>query len=193
MAELLSYTGDEPLTFAQVAAHCRLDDDDSERELIEQVLIPAARQQAEVKTGAALRQAIYREYWPTTRPIQQRLDKGQVRRLIGVGQFDLSPDSASYGAVQPLAMAGHIVNRNGEAFLHLPGPRPAGVLVVDYEAGADLSIYPGAVQWLLLTVAALYENRESLIVGNGAGVAIAELPPRFTDSLLAPLTLPSLF
>src|SRR5438132_5766197 len=60
---LIDTLGDEPLTFADVAAQCRLDGE-AERPFIESILIPAARQLAEQKTGAAIRPARYLETFP---------------------------------------------------------------------------------------------------------------------------------
>uniref|UniRef100_UPI0019D0EF96 hypothetical protein n=1 Tax=Pseudomonas viridiflava TaxID=33069 RepID=UPI0019D0EF96 len=84
MARRIAYTGDPVLTLEEEARQCRLDTEDLQVELIEQVIIPGVTQQAEALSGAAVRTADYEEIWPAGFASGHALDIGQANEIIEV-------------------------------------------------------------------------------------------------------------
>jgi len=183
MARRIAYTGAPVLTLEQIAEQCRLDTADLQQMLIEQIIIPGITAQAEVRTGAAIREAEYEEDWPEHYGSGHALDIGQAGEVLSVGTVQAD------GTVT-LLTAAHYLQRGGrESFLHFPDGRPPGVLRIRYKAGADLDAYPGVRSWLLMQAATAHEFRETLVTGT----ILAELPGSFLDSLLAEITVPPRF
>lgn len=183
MARRIAYTGEPVLTLQQVADQCRLEIDDLQQALIEQVIIPGVTAQGEARTGAAIRAAEYEEDWPEHYGSGHALDRGQASAVVSIASV------AADGTVTPLTVAHYLQRLERESFLHFPDGRPSGVLRIRYTAGADLDAYPGVRSWLLIQAATAHEYRESLVSGGG----LAELPPSFLDSLLTEITVPPRF
>jgi hypothetical protein len=183
MARRIAYIGDPVLTLAQVAYQCRVELEDLQPELIEQVIVPGVTAQCESKTGAAIREATYEEDWPAHYLSGQALDVGQARSIVSVAI--LGDDGGVTDQPGPFDL------RQGgrESFLHFPGGKPAGQLRIRYTAGVDIDAYPGVRSWLLMATATAYELRGTLVVGQ----SLAELPATFVDSLLAEITVPPRF
>lgn len=173
------------LTVEDVAAQCRVEADDLQAALVEQVIIPGVTAQAEAKTGAAIRPAVYEEEWPESYGSGHALDVGQADEVVAILRVEADGSSTE---LQPLPSL-RLERGQRESFLHFPQGRPAGRLVIRYHAGADLAAYPGVRQWLLMQAATVHEFRETLVVGT----ILAELPSHFTDSLLAEITVPPRF
>lgn len=183
MARRIAYTGAPVLTLQQVADQCRLEVEDLQQTLIEQVIIPGVTAQGEARSGAAIREAEYEEDWPEHYSSGHALDVGQASEVLSIASV------AANGTVTPLTVA-HYLQRGGrESFLHFPDGRPSGVLRIGYKAGADLDAYPGVRSWLLIQAATAHEYRESLV----SGAILAELPGSFLDSLLSDITVPPRF
>lgn len=185
MARRVEYTADPVITVAEVAAQCRVEADDLQADLVEQVIIPGVTAQAEAKTGAAIRAAVYVEEWPESYGSGHALDIGQATEVVSIGRVE---SDGSVTDLQPLP-AHHLQQGQRESFLHFPQGRPTGRLVIRYKAGADITAYPGVKSWLLMAAATAHEFRETLVVGT----ILAELPSRFTDSLLAEIEVPPRF
>lgn len=192
MAWLLEHIGPEPITIDDVIYQCRLDADDvdgGERELIERIVIPAARGLVEQATGAAVRKGVYREHLPS-------VPRGNVF-AVGLGQaYEL--ESVAVGvspAARLLAPADmYLVNSGQESLLYtqsgrswceVAGSAPQGLLIT-YKAGFDIANFPSVQQYLLLAAAWAYRHRELLAVGQ----ALHELPERYLLTLLAAITVP---
>ncbi|MFK0090650.1 hypothetical protein ACIQUS_25590 [Pseudomonas sp. NPDC090755] len=192
MAQLLEHIGPEPITIDDVIYQCRLDADDvdgGERELIERIVIPAARGLVEHATGAAVRKGVYRDHLPSV--------PGGSVFAVSLGQaYEL--DSAAVG-ISPVARlldpaAMYLVNGGQESLLYtqsgqfwrdLVGDAPQGLLIT-YKAGIDIEKFPSVQQYLLLAAAWAYRHRELLAVGQ----ALHELPESYLLTLLAPITVP---
>ena len=192
MALLIAFTGPEPLTYEDVVAQCRLDpddDDSAERDLIERIVIPAARGLAEEATGAAIRKGRYRDHLP-------RVPAGNAFAATMGQAFEL--ESIALGATVGAALldpsAAYLVNSGKESFLYtqqgLPwrdvaGSCPQG-LMVTYLAGIDIENHPSVRHYLLLASAWAYRHRELLVLGQ----TLNELPDRYLLTLLAAITVP---
>lgn len=183
MARRIAYTGDPVLTLEEVARQCRLDTEDLQVELIEQVIIPGVTQQAEALSGAAVRTAEYEEIWPAGFASGRALDMGQANQIIEVVTL------AADGARQVLNVPTRLQEDGREARLFFPMGRPLGELAIRYRAGTDLEQHPGVRLWLLMHAATAHEQRETLVTG----LSLAKLPGSFLDSLLADITVPPRF
>lgn len=183
MARRIAYEGDLPITLEELAQQCRVEPADLQPELIEGVIIPGVVTQAETKTGAAVRAAVYVEEWPESYGSGHALDVGQASEVVSVSRV------LDDGTLEPLTVTTRLQREQRESFLHFPAGRPAGVLSIRYKAGADLAAYPAVRLWLLMNAATAYEYRETLI----AGTILAELPASFLDSMLAEITVPPRF
>lgn len=191
MAVLLGPVGPEPLTYDEVVAQCRLDlddDDAAERDLIDRIVIPAARALAEQATGAAIRKARYRDHLPTV-PTGKTFaaDIGQAYELESIA-LGVRPGSAELDLSRC-----YLVNGGKESLLYteqgtwreLVGECPQG-LMVTYLAGIDIEDHPSVRQYLLLAAAWAYRHRELLVLGQ----TLNELPDRYLLTLLASITVP---
>lgn len=183
MARRIAYTGEPVLNLDDVAQQCRLDAEDMQALLIEQVIIPGVTQQAEALSGAAVREAEYQEHWPASYTSGRVLEIGQVKAIVSVCEVQAD------GSEQPLNVATRLVHSAKETRLLFPAGRPAGELSIRYLAGTDLDLHPGVRSWLLMHAATAYEHRETLVTGQ----ILAKLPGTFLDSLLSEITLPARF
>lgn len=159
---ILEYlTPDEPITLAEVQAHCRADG--SEDAYLEGVVIPAARALAEAKTGCAIRPARYRD---TVRDAAECvLSVGAVTAVESVTVDGAAVDHA-------------ITVDAGRTLVQVPTGAGKSC-VITYTAGIDISQHPGVRAWMLLVCGWLYAQRE-LLGGNNS-----EPPPHIAESLLA--------
>lgn len=171
----------EPITLAQAKEHLRVVDPDEDATI--QGLIAAARAMAEKRTGRALM------------PRKLRIGVDGFGRCMAIPHPPLiSIDQVRYidadGVEQTMASSDYALNPYVEpAVLDAPygGSWPstryqAGAVVIDYTAGYAAGVPPNLVQWMLLAIGALYENRQSVIVGTGA----AALPDDFMQLLIQP-------
>ncbi|PKI19404.1 hypothetical protein [Pseudomonas monteilii] len=183
MARRIAYTGPPVLTLEQVAFQCRAEPEDLQPELIHLVVIPGVTAQAESKTGAAIREAIYEEEWPAAYPSGHSLDIGQVVAVESVVVLGEGGEVTTYAGQVELSQGGK------ESYLLFPGGRPAGRLRIRYRAGVDLEAYPGVLSWLLMAAETAFTHRGLLV----AGQSLAEVPSSFVDHLLADVTVPPRF
>ena len=183
MARRIAYIGEQVLTLSQVAYQCRLEPEDLQPELIEEIIIPGVVGQAESRSGAAIRMAEYEDEWPEHYGSGHALDQGQAHEVISISRIH------SDGTEEALTVAHNLRIRQRESFLYFPEGRPAGELLIRYRAGLDLDQYPAVRSWLLMHAATAFENRETLIIGT----ILAELPGSILDTLLAEITVPPRF
>lgn len=183
MARRIAYIGDPVLTLAEVAFQCRIEPEDMEPELVEQVIIPGVTAQAETKTGAGVRRATYEEHWPASFAAGQALDRGQVIQIDSVVLLNADGSDSDQPVPFRLRKGSH------EDFLDFPNGRPSGALRIQYQAGTDLDVHPGVRSWMLMSAATAYKQRETLVLGQ----TLFELPRSFLDTLLADITVPPRF
>lgn len=172
---------DAVITLEDAAEQCRVDVEDLQSSLMERVILPGVIAQAEARSGAAIRSAVYEEDWPATYPSGHALDVGQAHEILSVSQVV----GGSATALDVLTS----LRRGRETFLDFPGGRPAGTLRIRYRAGVELDSYPAVRQWLLLYVGTAYAQREHLVVGS----SLSELPGTYLDFMLADITVPPRF
>ncbi|VVM93709.1 hypothetical protein PS673_02922 [Pseudomonas fluorescens] len=183
MARRIAYIGEPVLTLDQVAYQCRLEPEDLQPELIEQIIIPGVTGQAESRSGAAIRMAEYEDEWPEHYGSGHALDQGQAKEIISISRI------RSDGSEEALTVVHHLRVRQRESFLYFPEGRPPGDLLIRYRAGLDLEQYPAVRSWLLMHAATAFENRETLVIGT----ILAELPGSILDTLLGEITVPPRF
>jgi hypothetical protein len=182
MARRIEYFGDPVLTLAQVAFQCRVEPEDIEPEMIEQIIIPGVTTQCESKTGAGIRGAVYEEDWPAHFPSGHALDVGQANEIVSVMQQSQGGWIAASGPFD-------LQQGQRESFLHFPSGRPSGPLRIRYKAELDIDLNPGVRNWLLMAAATIYRHPEVFLVGH----SLAELPSAFLDHLVADVTVPPRF
>ncbi|WP_412526095.1 hypothetical protein [Burkholderia lata] len=185
-AVLVEYLDDaEPLSFEDVAAQCRIDDDD-EREFIEHVVIPGVRQAAESKSGAAIRKARYFERLGSFPKGEISLSVGQAFAMDTVVVHLMSGERVMLSEAEF-----ELVQLGRETVLvPLRGHWPTvGAPTLTYRAGIDLEYFPSVRSWMLLAAAWAYENRELF----SSGQSIVAMPGGFADVLLIPITMPPRF
>ncbi|MCP1487985.1 hypothetical protein J3D48_004298 [Pseudomonas fluorescens] len=183
MARRIEYSGAPVLTLAQVAFQCRLEPEDMEPELIEQIIIPGVTTQCESKTGASIRGALYEEEWPALFASGHALDIGQATEVVSVEVRQPDGSWSVYVGTFELQQG------QRESFLSFPGGRPSGALRIRYKAGVDLDLHPGVRNWLLMAAATIYRHPEVFLVGQ----SLSELPSAFLDHLVADITVPPRF
>ncbi|VEI25167.1 head-tail connector protein [Bordetella bronchiseptica] len=162
--------GKEPVSVDEVKHNSRIDGD-AEDQFIETVLIPAARQLAETRAGAAIRPARYRDLLPSLASFP--LSLSQVREI----------DSIVVDGAEIPQNAYSLIELGKQTLIDVPGYRGSGGLVT-YQAGIeDMNAYPSVKSWILLAAGWLYENRDMA----------AELPAGFLAVFLTPISQPPRF
>lgn len=188
-AVLVEYLDEaEPLTYDDVAAQARIDGND-EQDFVTSVVIPAARQAAETKSGAAIRKARYTERLAAFPAGEFPLSVGQVTEVESVTWRSASGDTA------PLDQSLYEVIQAGRETLLAPlGKRwPRAVAVtITYQAGTDLAKFPSVRTWMLLAAAWAWDQRELFLVAQ-TRQAVMEMPAGHADTLLHPITVPPRF
>lgn len=192
MALLITHTGPEPLTYEDVVIQCHLDPDDddtAERDLIERIIIPAARGLVEHETGASIRKGRYRDHLPVI-PASNvfAVTVGQAYELESI-VLGVTPGAATLDL-----SVGYLVNGGQESLLYtqqgrpwrdVVGSSPQGMMVT-YLAGVDIDNHPSVRHYLLLAAAWAYKHRELLSVGQ----TLHEMPERYLLTLLSGITVP---
>mgnify|MGYP000865058529 CR=1 FL=1 len=180
----------EPLSLAEAKLHLRVDADITEDDSLITALIVTARQQAEHRTGRAL----VTQQWrlgldqfpddslelplPKLQSVQSvtYLDADGVRQTLAGAKYDVVTDE----------LVGRLLPAFGKTWPDCR-IRPGSVQVsytCGYGAAADV---PQSIKaWMLLAIAAWYENREALTSGQ----PVAELPRSFWNGLLDPFYVP---
>lgn len=186
-AVLVEYLDDaEPITFEDVAAQCRIDDE-TERGFIERIVIPGARQAAESKSGAAIRKARYVERLEGFPASGLPLSVGQV---LSVERIEVR---TAPGGLTTLAPSTYELVQLGRETLLAPTRNAcwphASAVVITYQAGIDLAHFASVRSWMLLAAAWAYDHRELFARGQ----TMAAMPGGYADALLAPICVPMRF
>lgn len=203
----------EPLTLDAALLQARVDSNSGDAAHMYSFFIPGARQQAESKTGSAIRPAKYQQIlnvfpWSGVdrsgflpgAPFGRQSVCSPIKTAHGLVQ---SIDSITYidtfGSVQTLDPTSYSLVKTDEANTEIglsfgktwPQVAPVpGAVTIEYTAGllpaefADR--FPGVMQWLLLAVTWSYENRQLMSIGSRD--SFNAMPDSYIDSLLAPIT-----
>ena len=180
---------------AQARIDPDLTDDD---QMIQSVIIPAARQLAETRTGAAIRPARYRQVFPAF-PHHGGALPLALGAVIGVETITYAPPHAAGSrlTLDPTTVELVVIDR--EAVVaplsgHWPhagrGPRAVEVVfTAGIEPGDLAQRFPSVKTWILMAAAWAYAQRE-LFMLKARGTGYDELPPDYLSGLLDPLRLP---
>lgn len=168
----------EPISFDEVVAQARADTVTAaeEQDLIELVIIPAARQVAETKTGSAI----------TPRKFTLRIAQPPVGSiLLPMGNaYAIDKVTCAGSDVDPMTYS--LRQAGAQSWLDIAAWPTKGEAVVEYLAGVDITLYPSVKQWLLLCAAFMFDHRDLMTVGQ----APQAMPQNYVDSLLMPITVP---
>lgn len=172
----------EPVTVADARRHCRIDDDITEHDALLEVFIQAARERAEQETGRALITRTVR----LTVPATARL----VLRPAPLGEVSEVKLIDENGIETVVAAGDRRIDQTGPLPVLLLNILTAGAYALQVTMtagyGATGATVPAAIRsWMLMQVGALFENRESFVVGT----TVSPLPLPFIDGLLDPFRL----
>lgn len=166
--------GVEPVTAEELAVQRRIAAPtlEAERAYYEGVLIPAARQEAETRSGSAImaRSFTYRMASPAAGAVL--LPMGNAYAVDSVTCAGAPVDSSEYS----LRIEGSLGAQQG--WLDVPRWPALGAVEIVYKAGIDIAGFPSVKSWILLAAAWLDEHREE------------PMPQNFVEALLAPITIP---
>lgn len=181
VSSLLADSGEEPITLEQAKQHLRVYGVDDDAYIT--MLITAARQMAE---GRLNRTIMPRELVATFDSWGHalRLFKPPVLSIEAITYIDTE-------GVEQTLTAGFLTNLMAEparVVLDYGSAWPAlqsrvGAVTVRYRAGYESGTVPyPIIQWMLLAIGTMFNNRETLI----NGVSSAALAGGFVDALLQP-------
>lgn len=163
----------EPLDWEAVKAQIRADDD-TDQSFVETYIIPAARQMAEAKTGAILRESTFTDTWnDVKKDVSISFPIGGVKSIESVVADGEALTADDYELV-------HVGNASFVKF-----GADHDKVAVNYTAGIDTTTHPGVLSWMLLACAWAYSQREIML----AGQSIEMMPDSYLDSMLAPIRL----
>jgi uncharacterized phiE125 gp8 family phage protein len=203
--EVVSEPAYEPVSSAEAKRWLRIDADDTDHDLVVDMLIKAMREDAENRTQRAFisRQLLlYLSDWPWHRQYGVKIDL-QHPPLISVDSFQYIDTD---GVLQTLAADQYVVHDEYEPAFIIPEwevtwptiRRVPDAIQITFTAGyapgspsdeaANQENMPGTLRlWMESKIAAHNEFREQLL----AGAAVTEIPRDFTDGLLDSLIIGS--
>lgn len=153
-SRLITPPGVEPVTLAEAKVQATVEHDEHDTML--QLMITAAREEAELRTGRALIDQTWQQ--------RQEADGNTVclRRWPVIEVTSVSDDE---GPLDPADYQAEI----GDFPAVVANRRLVGIVTVEYRAGygAAGNDVPAAIrQWILATVSSMYEHRERAVVGT---------------------------
>lgn len=174
----------EPITLEEAKAHLRVIGTDEDAYI--SGLIQAAREMAEGRLNRTIRQRTrtalfrsWREEFVLPKPPFISIDT--ITYADEGGQVQTLDTGMYYTAAQDDDAAGVVELVPGQAMPILYTRRRP--IAVSYLAGYPEGQVPRAiVQWMLLAIGTMYQNRESVV----AGVSVAALPEDFMALLIQP-------
>jgi uncharacterized phiE125 gp8 family phage protein len=204
MAELIAFLSAdpvmaEPITIEDVKTQARIDPDLTDDDLfIQSVIIPGARQQAESRTGSAIRPARYRQVSGSF-PHHGAAFAITHGSVIGVESItyglprhpglraSLDPGSFEMIVIDKEAVVSPL---NGKWPQTGRSPRAVEVTYIAGIEGPEFSVrYPSVQIWILMAAAWAYAQREMFLLQT-RGAGYQELPSDYMQALLDPLRLP---
>lgn len=186
----------EPISLDEVKTQARIDLDLTDDDLfIQTVLIPSARQQAETRTGSAIRPARYRQ-WLSGFPHHREPLWLAMGNVMALESLTWMPHGASVSR-QSFDLSGvDLITPDRESALmlragHWPhAARESNAVELVMTAGCEpqdfADRYPSVKVWMLMAAAWGYAQRESMFL-QSRGSGFQELPTDFMNTLLEPL------
>jgi uncharacterized phiE125 gp8 family phage protein len=177
-----SISDSEPISLEQAKAHLRQPFDDDNDYI--SALIVAARQMAEGRLNRTLKQRTLRAGFDLMSS-SYTLRKPPIISVDSVKLMDVYGNETAVDAtdyrVSTYFEPGMLVGAPGSTWSN--SVRSGSVLIVEYTAGYDAAQVPQPIiQWMLLAIGTMYENRETM----SAGVQIYDMPADFMSWLLQP-------
>lgn len=179
----------EPVSPANVEAHCRIDDLTSEQDTVE-LLISSVRQRAESIT----RRALITQTWEL---VLNRFPFGRtsielplppLQSITHIKYFDTNGveqtlNSSLYRVIKNTSVPSEVMPVYGTEWPSTLDDSAVVTIrfVCGYGDSAD-KVPAAIIQWMLLNIATLYENRETLVVG-GKSIGMVDLKT-IADGLL---------
>lgn len=174
----------EPISLDEARTQCRIAADDTSEDTLLALYVKAAREAAEHELGRALVSQTWEQTLDAFPAGEIQLGKPRALSITSVQYIDTAGD------LQTLSPSAYTLDAATSPGWLLPAvdtswPDSADVVnavrirfVAGYGAASDV---PAAVrQWMLLTVATMYAQREAI----DASGRVAALPSRFVDRLL---------
>lgn len=202
----------EPVTLNETLIHCRIDPDSGDEDFIGDVIIPAARQLAEQKSGSVIRPARYiqylnrfpgrgdeflRNYVSTGHSYSARhnlaipLANGLVFEIESITYIDRNGVSQTGDITTVELVQTDMANSCIQLLPTNYWPDTSnmeGSVTITYKAGMRPSDfkdqYPSVRHWILLACAWAYSQREMFYLGRNGFEA---MPPNYIDALLDPI------
>ncbi len=202
----------EPVSLDQVLAHLRIDEDAGDSAFLESVVIPAARQLAEERSGSVIKPARYQQtlsefprsggsslapFTRSSNSLPIKFARGLIESVESVSYIDISGVNKSLD-VSKLSIV-KIDQANVQLCLNAGGDWPqtakvSNAVTITYLAGMlpekFATQFPSVIHWILLACGWAYENREMFLTGKGTAI---EIPAGYADSLLKPITISTRF
>lgn len=174
----------EPVTLAQVKAHLRIDADITDDDALLAGLIPAARGQAEHRTGRRFGVQTWERTLDAFPAGPILLPNPPVTAVVSIEYDDTAGDEQTFAAENYRArLAGE------PAAIRALTSWPAtlgeeGAVRIRYTCGLTAADprWPSLQAWMLLAIGTWYANREAIAAGT-----LTELPRDFWMALLDPL------
>jgi uncharacterized phiE125 gp8 family phage protein len=165
--QLISTSGDEPVSLSEARLHLKLDDDISEDDALISGLISAVRAMAEHETGRALvtqTRQLTLEAFPSNGRIHFGfVPVGEVEKIeyLDADGDLVTIDPTKYRVFSFSMYRAWIEPAIGETWPSLHGQSNA--LRITYKAGVEdpASVPQSIKQWILLHVANFYQNRSA--------------------------------
>ena len=188
--KLYTPPAEEPITRAEVKTQVRVDAEDEDYYI--DAMIKAIREDVQSHLGRALITQTYDYYldaWPVTN--YMKLPMPPLQSVTSITYTDVDGTSAIFSSsnylVDTISEPGRIYLKNGQSWpsVNLQVVNP---IVVRYVAGYGLAAdVPMAIkQAMLLLAGTLFENRESVVVGNISQAALIG----GAEALMAKLRIP---
>lgn len=179
MTDFVAWVDDnEPLTVEDLVAHARLGSDEATAlaSYLESVVIPAARQLAETRSGAAIRRASFQDH-------RAAVPRGAIQ--LGMGQAYSIESITIAGQLQDPSTYSLLVIDKDPRVVPATGYWPHGSVTVVYQAGIDdMTRYPSVKNWMLLAATWMIEQPSMFTLEQ----AVQSMPASYVDSLLAPIS-----
>lgn len=174
----------EPITLSQAKAQLRLDDAFTVDDSLLGLLITAARQYAEQETSRSLLTQQWRLTADQFDAQGMRLEKGPVQSIDAITYTAMDGSNQTMPltdcATDLTGSVARITPKFGKVW-PIPMLQIASVQILFTAGYGSVALVPqGITQWMLLRLAAMYENREEFVTGRG--IVCTPLP--FFDRLL---------
>lgn len=176
----------EPVTLAEAKSHCRIDADITEHDGLLELLIQAAREQAEHDTGRALITQTLQVLEPVSCRLQLRkppfISMTSVAAVDGAGVETVITGS-DYTIDHSRLIPDLVIKVMPSGACYIKAQYSAGY-------GASASSVPAPIRrWMLMFIDSHFEHRASVVVG----ASVASMPTPFIDGLLDPFRVRSGF